>query len=223
MFWIFDVQPKPCPADAVWSTSTFDPIVLFNEIKLELDPTAEEFTPAEKVRSLNPNADIFKPLLDHPFKFNPFAKEFRPATKLNPEAPEFCPPVQDDDVQPTLSDLNPNSAEFFPKSACSQDLTSDTFLMFEQDASDESLAVTEQQVFIANDTIKGEVLVENAAQKLERKDKIEYFLRKKEVKIKKLQNQIGHKFNFFRKRKLQKKLAEYKEFYNLLSSLLNMD
>ena len=224
MFWIFDVQPKPCPADAVWSTSTFDPIVLFNEIKLELDPTAEEFTPAEKVRSLNPNADVFKPLLAHPFKFNPFAKEFRPATKLNPEAPEFCSPVQDDDVQPTLSDLNPNSAEFFPKSACSQDLTSDTFLMFEQDASDESLAATKQQVFnVANDIINDGVLGENAAQKLERKDKIEYFLRKKEVKIKKLQNQIAHKFNFFRKRKLQKKLAECKEFYDLLSSLLNMD
>ena len=224
MFWIFNVQPKPCPADAVWSTSTFDPIVLFNEIKLELDPTAEEFTTAEKVRSLNPNADIFKPLLDHPFKFNPFAKEFRPATKLNPEAPEFYPPVQNDDVQPTLSDLNPNSAEFFPKSACSQDLTSDTFLMFEQDASDESLAATKQQVFnVANDIINDGVLGENAAQKLERKDKIEYFLRKKEVKIKKLQNQIAHKFNFFRKRKLQKKLAECKEFYDLLSSLLNMD
>ena len=224
MFWIFDVQPKPCPADAVWSTLTFDPIALFNEIKLELDPTAEEFTPAEKVRSLNPNADVFKPLLAHPFKFNPFAKEFRPATKLNPEAQEFCPSVQEDDVQPTLSELNPNSAEFFPKSACSQDLTSDTFLIFEQDTSFESLAVTEQQVFsVANDIIMDEVLNENAAQKLERKNKIEYFLRKKEVKIKKLQRQIANKFNFFRKRKLQKKLAEYKEFHDILSSLLNMD
>ena len=68
-----------------------------------------------------------------------------------------------------------------------------------------------------------EVLNENAAQKLERKNKIEYFLRKKEVKIKKLQRQIANKFNFFRKRKLQKKLAEYKEFHDILSSLLNMD
>ena len=224
MFWIFDVQPKPCPADAVWSTSTFDPIVLFNEIKLELDPTAEEFTPAEKVRSLNPNADVFKLLLDHPFKLNPFAKEFHPATKLNPEAQEFCPSVQKDDVQPALSELNPNSSEFFPKSACWQDFTSDTFLMFEQDASFESLGETEQQVFnVANDIILDEVLDESVAQKLERKDKIEDFLRKNEAKIKKLQSQIVNKFNFFRKRKLQKKLAEYKEFYDLLFSLLNME
>ena len=224
MFWIFDVQPKPCPADAVWSTSTFDPIVLFNEIKLELDPTAEEFTPVEKVRSLNPNADVFKPLLAHPFKFNPFAKEFRPATKLNPEAQEFCPLVQEDDVQPTLSELNPNSAEFSPKSACLQDLTSDTFLMFEQDASAKSLVVTEKHVFsVANGIIVDEVFGENAAQKLDKKNKIEYFLCKKEVKIKKLQSQIANKFNFFRRKKLQKKLAEYKEFYDLLSSLLNMD
>ena len=224
MFWIFDVQPKPCPADAVWSTLTFDPIVLFNDIKLELDPTAEEFTPTEKVRSLNPNADVFKPLLAHPFKFNPFAKEFRPATKLNPEAQEFCPSVQEDDVQPTLSELNPNSAEFFPKSTCSQDLTSDIFLTFEQDASAKSLVVTKQQVFSdTNDNILDEVLGENAAQKLERKNKIEYFLCKKEVKIKKLQSQIANKFNFFRKRKLQKKLAEYKEFYDLLHALLHMD
>ena len=224
MFWIFDVQPKPCPADAVWSTLTFDPIVLFNDIKLELDPTAEEFTPTEKVRSLNPNADVFKSLLAHPFKFNPFAKEFRPATKLNPEAQEFCPSVQEDDVQPTLSELNPNSAEFFPKSTCSQDLTSDIFLTFEQDASAKSLVVTKQQVFSdTNDNILDEVLGENAAQKLERKNKIEYFLCKKEVKIKKLQSQIGNKFNFFRRRKLQKKLAEYKEFHDLLHALLNMD
>ena len=224
MFWIFDVQPKPCPADAVWSTLTFDPIVLFNDIKLELDPTAEEFTPTEKVRSLNPNADVFKPLLAHPFKFNPFAKEFRPATKLNPEAQEFCPSVQEDDVQPTLSELNPNSAEFFPKSTCSQDLTSDIFLTFEQDASAKSLVVTKQQVFSdTNDNILDEVLGENAAQKLERKNKIEYFLCKKEVEIRKLQSQIANKFNFFRRRKLQRKLAEYKEFYDLLHALLNMD
>ena len=68
-----------------------------------------------------------------------------------------------------------------------------------------------------------EVLGENAALKLERKNKIEYFLCKNEVKIKKLQSQIANKFNFFRRRKLQKKLADYKEFYDLLHALLNMD
>ena len=101
--WEFNSPPAPCP-DVPWNTETFEPIILLNQIKLELDPTAEEFTPKEKVVSLNPNADVFKPLLDHPLKLRPQAVEFYPAG-LNPKATEFKPTV-------TESTLDPNAKCF---------------------------------------------------------------------------------------------------------------
>ena len=73
MLLVFNIQPKLCPTDAVWSRSTFDPLLSDNDIKLELNPNAKEFTPKEKVRTLNPHVDIFKPSSVHTFQLNPLA------------------------------------------------------------------------------------------------------------------------------------------------------
>ena len=114
MLWVLDVQPKPCTTDAVWSISTFDPFSCVNDIKLELKPNAKEFTPKEKVRSLNPYADPFKPLLIHPFKLNPLAKKIQPASVLNPTVVLFHPAAHKDDIEQKSSKLSPHAAEFVP-------------------------------------------------------------------------------------------------------------
>lgn len=62
---------------------------------------------------------------------------------------------------------------------------------------------------------------ENAGTNIVRQRGIYYFLQKEEEKIEKLQNKISRKYNFFRKRKLQKQLAEHEAVYELLSSFLN--
>ena len=223
MLWVFDVQPKPCPTDVVWSRSTFDPFLSANNIKLELNPNAKEFTPKEKARSLNPYADPFKPLLIHPFKLNPLAKKFRPASVLNPTVVLFYPAAR---IEQKSSKLSPHAAEFVPAFG-SNPLANDS------QSKQEKLPKTLRQVV----SLKGNNLTtfvdaarivsiseksgETVGANIVRQRGTEYFLRKEEKKIEKLQNKISRKYNLFRKQKLQKQLAEHEAVYELLFSVLN--
>ena len=220
---MFDVQPKPCRTDAVGSISTFDPFSCVNDIKLELNPNAKEFTPKEKVRSLNPYADPFKPQLIHPFKLNPLAKKFRPASVLNPTVVLFYPAAR---IEQKSSKLSPHAAEFVPAFG-SNPLANDS------QSKQEKLPKTLRQVV----SLKGNNLTtfvdaarivsiseksgETVGANIVRQRGTEYFLRKEEKKIEKLQNKISRKYNLFRKQKLQKQLAEHEAVYELLFSVLN--
>ena len=220
---MFDVQPKPCGTDAVGSISTFDPFSCVNDIKLELNPNAKEFTPKEKVRSVNPYADPFKPLLIHPFKLNPLAKKFRPASVLNPTVVLFYPAAR---IEQKSSKLSPHAAEFVPAFG-SNPLANDS------QSKQEKLPKTLRQVV----SLKGNNLTtfvdaarivsiseksgETVGANIVRQRGTEYFLRKEEKKIEKLQNKISRKYNLFRKQKLQKQLAEHEAVYELLFSVLN--
>ena len=227
MLWVFDVQPNPYPTDAVWSRSTFDPFLSVNDIKLELNPNAKEFTPKEKVRSLNPHADLFTSLLAHPFKLNPLAKKFRPASVLNPTVVLFNPAAHKDDIQQKSSKLSPHAAEFVPAFG-SNPLANDS--KPEQEKLPQTLAVPVVSLERNNLTafVDATRIVsindeggETAGTNIVRPKGIEYFLRKEVKKIEKLQNKISRKYNFFRKQKLQKQLAEHEVVYKLLSSFLN--
>ena len=227
MLWVFDVQPKPCPTDAVWSRSTFDPFLSVNNIKLELDPNAKEFTLKENVRSLNPHADIFKPLLAHPFELNPLAKKFRPASVLHPTVVLFHPAPNKGDTQQKSSKLSPHAAEFVPAFG-SNLLVNDS--QFEQEKLPKTLAVPVVSLKGNNPTtfVDANRIVsindgggETTGTNIVRQRGIYYFLQKEEEKIEKLQNKISRKYNFFRKQKLQKQLAEHEAVYELLSFFLN--
>ena len=227
MLRVFDVQPKPCPTDVAWSRSTFDPFLSANDIKLELNPNAKEFTPKEKVRSLNPYADPFKPLLIHPFKLNPLAKKIQPASVLNPTVVLFHPAAHKDDIEQKSSKLSPHAAEFVPA------FGSNPLANGDSQSEHKELPKTLRQVV----PLKGNNLTtfvdaarivsiseksgETVGTNIVRQRGTEYFLRKEEKKIKKLQNKISRKYNFFRKQKLQKQLAEHEAVYELLFSFLN--
>ena len=224
MLWVLDVQPKPCTTDAVWSISTFDPFSCVNDIKLELKPNAKEFTPKEKVRSLSPYADPFKPLLAHPFKLNPLATKFRPASVLNPTVVLFYPAAR---IEQKSSKLSPHAAEFVPA------FGSNPLANGDSQSEHKELPKTLRQVV----PLKGNNLTtfvdaarivsiseksgETVGTNIVRQRGTEYFLRKEEKKIEKLQNKISRKYNFFRKQKLQKQLAEHEAVYELLFSFLN--
>ena len=224
---MFDVQPKPCRTDAVGSISTFDPFSCVNDIKLELNPNAKEFTPKEKVRSLNPYADPFKPLLIHPFKLNPLAKKIQPASVLNPTVVLFHPAAHKDDIEQKSSKLSPHAAEFVPA------FGSNPLANGDSQSEHKELPKTLRQVV----PLKGNNLTtfvdaarivsiseksgETVGTNIVRQRGTEYFLRKEEKKIEKLQNKISRKYNLFRKQKLQKQLAEHEAVYELLFSVLN--
>ena len=229
MLWVFDVQPKPYTTDVAWSRSTFDPFLSVNNIKLELNPNAKEFTPKEKVRSLNPYADPFKPLLIHPFKLNPLAKKFRPASVLNPTVVLFHPAAHKDDFQQKSSKLSPHAAEFVPVFG-SNPLANDS--QSEQEnykifvtpvVTAVSPEVKDQTAYVnATEIVNlSEMEGEATGRSIVGQEKIEYFLQKEEKRLNKLHRKITNKYNFFRKQKLQKKLTEHEAVYELLCSFLN--
>lgn len=226
MLWVFDVQPKPCPTDVARSRSTFDPFLSANNIKLELNPNAKEFTPKEKVRSLNPYADPFKPLLIHPFKLNPLAKKFRPASVLNPTVVLFYPAAR---IEQKSSKLSPHAAEFVPVFG-SNPLANDS--QSEQEnykifvtpvVTAVSPEVKDQTAYVnATEIVNlSEMEGEATGRSIVGQEKIEYFLQKEEKRFNKLHRKITNKYNFFRKQKLQKKLTEHEAVYELLCSFLN--
>ena len=226
MLWVLDVQPKPCTTDAVWSISTFDPFSCVNDIKLELKPNAKEFTPKEKVRSLNPYADPFKPLLAHPFKLNPLATKFRPASVLNPTVVLFYPAAR---IEQKSSKLSPHAAEFVPAFG-SNPLANDS--QSEQEnykifvtpvVTAVSPEVKHQTAYVnATEIVNlSEMEGEATGRSIVGQEKIEYFLQKEEKRLNKLHRKITNKYNFFRKQKLQKKLTEHEAVYELLCSFLN--
>ena len=203
MLWVFDVQPKPCPTDVVWSRSTFDPFLSANNIKLELNPNAKEFTPKEKARSLNPYADPFKPLLAHPFKLNPLATKFRPASVLNPTVVLFYPAAR---IEQKSSKLSPHAAEFVPAFG-SNPLANDS--QSEQEnykifvtpvVTAVSPEVKHQTAYVnATEIVNlSEMEGEATGRSIVGQEKIEYFLQKEEKRLNKLHRKISKKYNFFR-------------------------
>ena len=142
---------------------------------------------------------------------------------LNPTVVLFYPAAR---IEQKSSKLSPHAAEFVPAFG-SNPLANDS------QSKQEKLPKTLRQVV----SLKGNNLTtfvdaarivsiseksgETVGANIVRQRGTEYFLRKEEKKIEKLQNKISRKYNLFRKQKLQKQLAEHEAVYELLFSVLN--